>query len=291
MTLHHVVVGVDGTPAAVRALDLAADDAARRSAELRVVYAVPDRDEAGPILSSAAARIRERHPGLRVVTTAAQGGAVRALAAESEGAALTVVGTRGFGGVTGTLFGSVSLRLAAQVHGPLMIVRGDHVCHGETAGSDAGERLGTGHEVLLGLQDDTDVTAAAFAFEEAERRGVWLRVLHSWDRPHITPEMPSLVPATSPGQRRMAQHDRAEEAVARFSLARLQEQHPTVGVDARTVRSGAAQALLEATREAAVVVIGSHGRAGRLGPHLGTVAHTLLHHAHCPVLLVPSTDR
>ncbi|WP_458247746.1 universal stress protein [Streptomyces sp. MAI_2237] len=284
MTHQHVVVGVDGTLVAVRALDRAADEAARRDAELRVVYAVPDRDEAAPILASAVARVHTRRPALRVVTEDVQGNAVRALTDASEGAALTVVGTRGFGGVTGTLFGSVSLRLAAQVHGPLMVVRGDHpVDH-------AADPLDAGRYVLLGLQDDGDADVAAYAFEEAERRGVWLHVLHSWSHRHVAPELPSLIPATSPGQQRLAQHDRAEEAVPRFSLARLQERHPRVGVEARTVRGGPAHALLDATAEASVVVIGAHRRTGRVGPHLGTVAHTLLHHAHCPVVLVPAQE-
>ncbi|WP_367325249.1 universal stress protein [Streptomyces sp. HUAS ZL42] len=274
MTEQQVVVGVDGSLVAVRALDWAADEAARRAAELRVVYAVPDCDEAAPVLAEAAARVGERHPGLPVDTRAVRGGAVKALARESEDAALTVVGTRGFGAVGSLLAGSVSLRLAAHVRSPLLVVRGDHPC-------DEGRR------VLLGLESDADADAAAYAFREAERRGVRLDVLHSRIHRHTTPELPSLVPATSPGQEREAQDDRAEEAVPRFSLARLQAEHPEVGVEARTVRTGPAHALLEATREAAVVVIGVHRRT-RLGPHLGPVVHTLLHRSHCPVALVPT---
>ncbi|SNX56057.1 universal stress protein family protein [Streptomyces sp. TLI_55] len=49
MTLQQVVVGTDGSLVAVRALDWASDDAVRRGAELRIVYAVPDRDQAGPV--------------------------------------------------------------------------------------------------------------------------------------------------------------------------------------------------------------------------------------------------
>jgi nucleotide-binding universal stress UspA family protein len=276
MTLQqYVVVGVDGSLVAVRALDWASDEAARRGGELRVVYAVPDRDEAGPVLASAVARVRERHPDLEVVPRAVRGGAVQALARASEGAALTVVGTRGFGGVAGLVAGSVSVRLAARVHGPLLVVRGDHPCD-------------EGREVVLGLAGDDDADVAAFAFREAVRRGVRLRVLHSRTHRHSGPEMPSLVPATSPGQEREAREDLAEEAVPRFGIARLREQHPEVGVDARTVRTSPAQALLEATREAAVVVIGAHRRTGPLGPHLGPVAHTLLHRSHCPVVLVPT---
>ncbi|MET7480793.1 universal stress protein [Streptomyces sp. NPDC005648] len=279
MKLPYVVVGVDGSLHAIRALDRAADEAARREAELRLVYAVPDSDEAGPILASAVARVHARRPGLRVAARAVQGGAVRALTEESDGAALTVVGTRGFGGIGGTLFGSVSLRLAAHVRGPLMVVRGDHPW--EAA-------LDAGRDVLLGLQGDADADAAVYAFEEAERRRVWLRVVHSWDHRHITPEPPSPVPATSPGQQSLARYERSEEAVARFALARLRAQHPRVGVDARSVRTGPAHALLEASERASVVVIGAHRRTGRFTPHLGSVAHTLLHHSHCPVVLVPT---
>ncbi|MFF4255195.1 universal stress protein [Streptomyces sp. NPDC001663] len=275
MTAQHVVVGVDGSLTAVRALDWAAREAERRGAALRLVHAVPDLDEAGPVLASAASRIRARHPGLPVVTAAAEGGAVEALLRESDGAVLTVVGNRGLGGITGLLFGSVSLRLAGHTHGPLLVVRGDHRCD-------------EGSEVLLGLGGDTDADAAAYAFQEAERRGAPLRVLHSWSHRHIAPEMPSPIPATSPGQRDLAQRDATEAAVPRFSLAGLRERHPEVGVETRTVRTGPAHALLEATRDAAVVVIGAHRRTDRHGPRPGPVAHTLLHRSHCPVVVVPT---
>ncbi|MFF8534450.1 universal stress protein [Streptomyces sp. NPDC015532] len=276
MTERHVVVGVDGSLVAVRALDRAAEEAVRRGVALRIVYAVADRDEAGPVLASAASRVNERHAGLPVESSAAEGGAVPVLARESESAAVTVVGTRGFGGVSGLLAGSVSWRLVGHVHGPLLVVRGDH-------------SRDEGHEVLLGLESDADQSAAAYAFQEASRRGARLRVVHSATHRHTTPEPASLVAATSPGQRRQAQSDRAEEAVPRFSIARLRDEYPGVEVDSRTVRVGPAHALLAATREADVVVIGTHRRAGRPGPPLGPVGHVLMHHSHCPVVLVPTT--
>ncbi|MER7101733.1 universal stress protein [Streptomyces humidus] len=274
MTLRHIAVGVDGSVISVRALDWAAAEAERHGVALRVLYAVADRDEAAPVLRSAASRTRRRHPGLPVTTVAVEGGAVHALARESAGADLTVVGTRGLGALTGTAFGSVGTRLAALARGPLLVVRGDHPCD-------------DGRDVLLGLEDDTDAEAAAYAFQEAERRGVRLRVVHSWSRRHITPELPSLVTARSPGQERPAREARAEEAVPRYALARLRDMHPDVVVDARTVRAAPADVLLEATREAAVAVIGAHRRTSVFGPRLGPVAHVLMHRARCPVVLVP----
>ncbi|WP_326651390.1 MULTISPECIES: universal stress protein [unclassified Streptomyces] len=253
MTLQHVVVGVDGSLVSVRALDQAAEEAARRGIALRVVYAVPDRDEAGPVLASAASRVRERHPAVPVETRAEEGGVVRALVRESTDAVLTVVGTRGLGGLAGWACGAVSSRLAAQAHGPLLVVRGERP-HDDP------------REVLLGLESDISADAALYAIKEAERRGARLRVLDSWTHRHTSPELPSLVPATSPGH----------------------ERHPRTEFESRTVRTTPAQALVEATRDAAVVVIGSHRPGSRHGGHLGPVAHALLHHSHCPVVVVPT---
>ncbi|MGI3199291.1 universal stress protein [Streptomyces sp. GLT-R25] len=288
MTHQNVVVGVDGSLIAVRALDRAAEEAERRAAGLHIVYAVPDSDEAGPVLASAATRIRGRCPGLQVVISALEGGAVDTLTRESEGAALTVVGTRGLGGVAGLLAGSVSVRLAARVRSPLLVVRHDDPLHRSAPGAER-EQNRNGRPVLVGLEGENDADAAAYAFEEAERRDVPLRVLHAVVHGHTTPEMPSPLPATSPGQRRQTQDDLAEEAMPRFGLALLREEHPDVWVDARTVRVSPARALLEATREAAVVVIGAHRNNGVLGRRLGPVAHTLLHRSHCPVVLVPTS--
>ncbi|MGI5452135.1 universal stress protein [Streptomyces sp. CA-249302] len=275
MTSQHVAVGVDGSLIAVRALDWAAQEAERRGVALRLVHAVSDLDEAGPILSSALSRIHVHHPGLLVETVPAVGGAVEVLVRESRDAVLTVVGNRGLGGLTGALFGSVSLRLAAHTHGPLLVVRGDHRCDED-------------REVLLGLESDADTDAAAYAFQEAERRGVRVRVLHSWSHRHITPETPSLIPATSPGQRELARREAAEEVVPRFTVAALREKYPEVGVESRTVRTAPAHALLEATREAGVVVVGVRRRTERRGPRPGLVVHALLHRSHCPVVLVPT---
>ncbi|MFH0520001.1 universal stress protein [Streptomyces sp. M41] len=251
MTLQHVAVGMDGSTVSVRALDQAADEAYRRGVRLRVVYAVADRDAAGPVLACAAARVRERCPALSVQTVAREGGAVETLTRASADATLTVVGTRGLGALTGLVCGAVTRRLVAQVRGPLLVVRGDRP-HDDR------------REVLLGVESDLDADAAVYAMEDAERRGARLRVLHSWaHRRTAPPEAPSPLSATRIGG--------------------LRGRHPGVQVKGRTVRTAAAHALVEASRQAAVVVIATH-RGRRPGP----AAHALLHHAHCPVVVVPS---
>ncbi len=151
------------------------------------------------------------------------------------------MGTRGFGGVSGALARSVSWRLAAQAHGPLLAVRGDHPCDG-------------GREVLLGLESDADTEAAAYAFREAARRGARLRVPHSATHRHTTPDLPSLVAATSPGQERQARNDRSEEAVPRLGIARLREDRYRLVMDVidrvpgLAVRAAAVRQRMEDTR-------------------------------------------
>jgi nucleotide-binding universal stress UspA family protein len=271
MATHPVVVGVDGSIAAVRALDHAAQEALRRHTGLEIVYAVHDLDESGPVLTSVVARVRARHPVLPVTVAPVTGDPADALVRRSRDAALTVVGTRGLGGFAGLLLGSISLRLAAHAHGPVMVVRGIP---------------GSG-DVLLGVESDADADAAAYAFAEAARRRAPLRVLHAWSyRPLAAPV------GVPPGgvQDDIDRRARAEAAVPGNLVAALRDQYPQVGVETDAVRSGPAHALLEASRKAGLVVVAAHRRPARRGLQLGPVTHALLHHAHCPVVLVPAGE-
>ncbi|MGW7419172.1 hypothetical protein ACWGJB_03760 [Streptomyces sp. NPDC054813] len=79
-----------GSLFSVRALDLAADEAARRGSVLCVVYAVPDRDGAEPVPAASASQVRERHPALTVVISAEEEVPVQALTRGSKDTALVL---------------------------------------------------------------------------------------------------------------------------------------------------------------------------------------------------------
>lgn len=296
----HVVVGVDGSQAADRALDEAVEEARRREVPLEIVHGWPWQDQAGAgtgtarwgelptyyvptledaetVLAAAVARVRATAPDLTVTTTPVAEEAAAALVRRGRDAALTVVGTRGLGGFAGLLLGSVSLRTAAHAHGPLLVVRGDV--------DPARKALGNG-TVLLGVESDDDVDAAAFAFEEAARRDATLSVLHAWTYRQLAPVGLAPVP-TDRMQEALAQRSRAEAAVPGQVVAELREKYPQVRVRTDAVRGGPAHTLMEATRSAGIVVIAAHRRRGRMGLQLGPVTHALLHHAHCPVALIP----
>ncbi|WP_127361468.1 universal stress protein [Actinacidiphila soli] len=289
-----VVVGVDGSDPAVRALDRAADEAQRRETTLQIVLGLPwpepaevgfgldaDRDRppaeaARTLLRLAAMLVADRHPGLPVTLELSAEPAAAALVRCGRTAALTVVGTRGRGGFAGLLLGSVGLRVAAHAHSPLLVVRGE----------DAAARRGLLHDkVLLGLADEEDAEAARFAFEEAVRRSARLRVLHTWTHPHL-----HLGESSVAAQQDLATQTRQHKELARYSVSGLIDRFPQVAVRVDSVSGAPARALVEASSAADVVVIGAHRRDGGLGMRLGPVAHAVLHYAHCPVVLVPIND-
>ncbi|MFH8468201.1 universal stress protein [Streptomyces sp. NPDC017991] len=274
MTTGQVTVGVDGSLVAVRALDRAADEAALRATTLEVVYAVPDLDEAGPILASAVSRVHVRHPGLPVVAVPVEGHSAAVLAECGGDSVLTVVGCRSMGRFAGSVFGSVSSRLAAHAHGPLLVVRGDSP--------------GTPYdEVLLVLDDETDAidaidaTPAAYAFQEAALRGAQLRFLRFSAHRH-----PVASPVPHGGIAAAAPHpaDPDEPAVPSERQARVRR----VRTEIRSAATRTVRELLDATRTADLVMIACRPEPGGHGRRPGSAARTLLHRAHCPVLIVPA---
>lgn len=125
-----VVVGVDGSAPAARALAVAADVAAQAHAPLRVVSVWSGRPESADGTRSAAERIAEQaesaaltaHPGLDVTHLVVQGHPESALGPAANGAGLLVVGSRGRGAFAGLVLGSVSHRVAHTARCAVMVV-------------------------------------------------------------------------------------------------------------------------------------------------------------------------
>ncbi|WP_408648168.1 universal stress protein [Streptomyces gossypiisoli] len=78
--------------------------------------------------------------------------------------------------------------------------------------------------------------------------------------------------------------------LARQASARpvVEYPYPKVHVDTELTVDSPAAALVEASARAGLVVLPRHPVEGRLGLHLGTVVHAVLHHARCPVAVVPT---
>jgi nucleotide-binding universal stress UspA family protein len=288
-----VVVGVDGSESAYRAVKWAAAEAVRRGAELRLVRAFSWTTSERPIRDGGrvaqyrdellkiargqvarAARIAaDVRPEVETTTQVAIGAPIEVLGSEARRAQLLVLGDRGLGGLAGLLLGSVAVGLAAHGACPVVIVRGE--CGG--AGNEESP-------VVVGIDDSSISEAAlAFAFDAAAARGVGLVVVHAWSPTAIDDALAPVMDwdaATA-----------EEDALLAERLAGWERKHPEVAVRRTVVRNGAVRSLVAASREAQLVVVGSRGRGNATGLLLGSVSHGVLHASHCPVAIVrPGTD-
>jgi len=279
-TTKFVIVGYDGSEGANRALEWAADDAARRGVPLRIVHVLapwpydipryaPDvfEDGAGRMLAEAEEAARKRHPELEVSTQVIDGQPAKVLREQAGAEATVVLGSRGLGGFAGALLGSVSTHVATHAHGPVVVVR---------------PREGTArNEIVVGVDDSPESEPAlAYAFEQANLRGATVRAIHAWQlplnayAPEITYDLDEI--------------RKAQQQVIRDRLAALRERYPNVAVSEETPSAHPANALIDASSSADLVVVGSRGMGALGSILLGSVSRAVLHHAHCPVAVVRS---
>ncbi len=138
--MDRIVVGVDGSPTAAQALAWAADLAEGTGACLRAVMSWEDHYADMWMPGSAVAldrlavtrRALERavdpvvraHPSLSIELSPVEGPPARMLVASADDADLLVVGSRGHGGLSGTLLGSVSLHCVTHAPCPVVVFRG-----------------------------------------------------------------------------------------------------------------------------------------------------------------------
>jgi len=66
------------------------------------------------------------------------------------------------------------------------------------------------------------------------------------------------------------------------------EKSPGVPVTGEATRSGAAKRLVEVSRTEQLLVVGRHGHPHGPVGRLGSVSQAVVHHAHCPVAVLPA---
>ncbi|MFL6053288.1 MAG: universal stress protein [Actinoallomurus sp.] len=280
-----IVVGVDGSPPALEAVEWAAAEADRGRIPLRIVH-VATGGERGHILAytGRGPPAPSETPGMRVLDAAetrartfasvqierrlAVGPLPDTLLEEAADAVMLVLGKRGTGTLARLLLGSVSHRAAEHAPCPVVLVPVDN---------DPRPRR---PEIVVGVDGSQDsIDAVAFALEEASRRSVGLRALHAWSRPD------------RPAQQRPACDNplRIEEEGARIlaeSLAGWTAKYPDVPVIEQVIEGSPAAVLVEASRTVELLVVGGRGRRGFAGLRLGSVSHSVLHHTKGPAAVV-----
>ncbi|MFF5486476.1 universal stress protein [Streptomyces virginiae] len=284
-----LVGAIDGSPESLAAADWAAEEAVRRHAHLHLVHAwpwqhptdsrTPDRqpeaDRAERVVREAEAEVTGRYPDLPVSASLVPEAAVPALLRLAEEAEMLVIGTRGHGALRDFLLGSSGQRIIAAAPCPVVSVRGSFA----VAGS-----LRSG-EIVVGHQGDVDESRAVlgFAFEAAAARGATLRVVRAWSLPPVY--------GYGPGSMWLAEQlggaEPYEKVAMEQALEPWREKFPEVPVIEQVRTGNAGQVLLSAAAGAELLVVGRRIRHCPVGTHIGSVAQAALHHAPCPVAVVP----
>jgi nucleotide-binding universal stress UspA family protein len=274
-----IVVGVDGSPGATRALDWAAAEAERTSSLLTVVGAwafggiagaVRNADDAGGNVEEAEARVAELHPEVTFEHEVSEDPAAYALIEASGDADLLVVGSRGFGGFRGLLLGSVGQHCLTHASCSVAIVRPSEVA----APADLGSAP---RPIVVGVDGSGGANLALdWALNEARRTGAQLDIVAS-----------SVFPGTS-GYAFTVDigiPDAARQVVDE-ALAHVARVAPEVVVRGETKEDPPAVALVDASRSADLLVLGSRGLGAFRGLLLGSVSQHLAMHAHCSIVVV-----
>lgn len=284
-----IVVGVDGSGSAVRAAVWAAGEAVLRRKTLRLVHtylvplrgypgfvATPDevrnglRDQGEEWLRQAQEAAQQAVPEVRVETAIGEGDAIDALIQESQESEAVVVGSRGLGGFTGMLVGSVAVALAAHGHCPIIVARGSE--------PDEAPIVSEG-PVVTGVDGSAASDAAlGFAFEEAALRQSRLVAVRHWSDTMFARGARGVGLGADP-----ADIDREEHAVLEEQLTSWRPRYPDVVVEPVVSRDKLIQTLLEYSEHAQLLVVGSRGRGGFAGMMLGSTSQALVMHASCPV--------
>ncbi|WP_127127901.1 universal stress protein [Georgenia sp. SYP-B2076] len=274
-----VVVGVDGTGKAERALVWAGNEAARRKAAVHIVYAFPwltsvrsdvvmpaaDVVEAGERITTAAMnQVRAAHPEVTVTTEVLLEEPDVALVNASERASFVVMGARGLGRIASRLRGSVSQKVASHAHSPVVVVR-------EEAKKIDGP-------VVVGVDlEDNATNVLEFAFATAASRGFGVLVVHADRGDNVRPEF-----VDEGVQRFLSKRSEATARAVEELVSGVRERYPEVPVEIKRVAGHPVDALVSESEQACMVVVGSRGRRGLAG--LGSVSRGVLHEA--PVVAV-----
>lgn len=284
--MSQIVVGVDGSPAATTAALWAAHEAAMRNVELTVLHVVHPAPEVWPQLAWPAVavppavgeaqlaegeRVLEdsveviakasgsRQPR-RITTRLCVGAIVPTLAALTEDKSqMVVVGRRGRGGLRRALLGSVSTAVVHAAQCPVAVVH-NHVSPVQPSGAP----------IVVGVDGSpASESAIAIAFDEASRRASDVVAVYSIDDPDA-PE--------------------AAEPLAQ-TLTDSQARYPDVTVRGLVARDHPADVLLDQSRQAQLVVVGSRGRGRFADELLGSVSAAVIQACRVPVIVAPGPHR
>lgn len=276
-----IVVGVDGSPGADHALRWALSEGRIRDAEVVALLAwgyldqhpAPGVEGFDPEYGAETARAAldaflDRAVGenaASITRSVVNDLPARALLDAAQNSDLLVVGARGLGGFRGLLLGSVSQRCVHLATMPLVVVRA-HV------------QDSAGGRIVVGVDgSEASGLALRWAVNEGQLRRSGVTVFHAWQG--------WLGPL---GAADAATGDESARRLVDELVDGLDADKPSSPIERVVVRGGAAEALVDASKTADLLVVGNHGRGELGGLLVGSVAQQVAHHSQCPVALIPA---
>ncbi|MEJ5920261.1 MULTISPECIES: universal stress protein [unclassified Corynebacterium] len=287
-----IVCAIDGSDASKTAVKWAANTAVKRDVPLRLVssysmpqflYAegmVPPQELYDDLEAETLEKVDEAKkialefaPEVQVSHQIEEGSPIDMLLDLSEQATMIVMGSRGLGGLSGMVMGSVSAAVVSHASCPVVVVREDNLVTEET-------KYGP---VVVGV-DGSGVSQKAIenAFREADARGAELIAVHTWMDMQVQASLAGL----SAAQQQWQVVEEEQHALLGHRLAGWSEQYPDVKVTKVVTRDRPVRALADASEGAQLLVVGSHGRGGFKGMLLGSTSRALLQAAPCPMMVV-----
>jgi len=288
-----IVVGVDGFETSHAPLEWAVSEAVQWKVELEVLHAFgPGYDISGsglpgPVVDLAPyeaaakryvdgavatihAEQRRALSSLQRVVIPVRPGA--ALVDASRDADLLVVGQRGRGAISG-LLGSVSHQCVHHAACPVAVIPSDW-------GPTAPERI------VVGIDgSDGSMRALQWALAEVARWNAELVVAHAWTTPYPVEPWGVVVTPTDPSRFEGGAHGLIESMMSAAVADGAPEPRSWTPM---ALEDASGPALVRASADAQMLVVGSRGRGGFRALLVGSTSLQCLHHACCPVTIVPN---
>ncbi len=282
-TKYGILVGVDGSAQSDAAISFATHESVMRDVPLTLMHVIePLPDWASHAEQSRISQVweanahdvieRGRKTALACVTASTSldlrtevvcSPVVPMFVVASTHAQMVVLGSHGMTPLGRFLLGSVSNSAVHHAHCPVAVIH-------DNTGDEKGP-------VLVGVDGSPASDGAVrFAFDEASRRGVDLVALHAWSDVAVLPIL---------GMDWREYETQGAEILAE-RLAGYQQDYPDVKVQRRLVCDKPARWLIEESRHAQLVIVGSRGRGGFPGMLLGSVSSALAQSAQAPLIVV-----
>ena len=285
-----VVVAVDGGEPSNNAVRWAANTANKRGVPLRLassytmpqfLYAegmVPPQELYDDLQNECLRKIADARdialevaPDIKIGHTVAEGSPIDMLLDLSKESTMIVMGSRGLGGLSGMVLGSVSAAVVSHASCPVVVVRDDNAVTEDT-------KYGP---VVVGVDgSEVSVKATQVAFEEAQARDAELIAVHTY-MDNSSPAAGAIVTEDQLQQVDQQRAKKLEDALSSFSA-----EFPDVAVRKVVTRDRPVRALVEQAQGAQLLITGSHGRGGFKGMLLGSTSRALLQAAPCPMMVV-----